>query len=158
MSHIWMSHLAHMNESCRTYEWVMSYVTRTNESRLTHVNASWMSEEGLKPKGNAHASYEWVMSHMCACVMYGSCLTYQWVMSHIWMSHVTHINGSCHTYEWIMSHMCACVMNGSCLTRVKFSWMNSIWHTWKCLSHTHECVMASVGPVACVHVYVCVCV
>jgi len=26
-------------------------------------------------------------------------------MSHIWMSHVTHINESCHTYEWVMSHI-----------------------------------------------------
>ena len=25
-------------------------------------------------------------------------------MSHIWMSHVTHMNESCHTYEWVMSH------------------------------------------------------
>jgi len=25
----------------------------------------------------------------------------QW--SHIWMSHVTHMNESCHTYEWVMS-------------------------------------------------------
>jgi len=34
---------------------------------------------------------------------------YEWVMSHIWMSHVTHMNGSCHeschTCEWVMSHM-----------------------------------------------------
>jgi len=28
----------------------------------------------------------------------------QWVMSHMWMSHVTHVNESCHTYEWVMSH------------------------------------------------------
>jgi len=26
MSYIWMSHVAHMNESCRTYEWDISYV------------------------------------------------------------------------------------------------------------------------------------
>jgi len=25
MSHIWMSHVTHMNESCHTYEWVMSH-------------------------------------------------------------------------------------------------------------------------------------
>jgi len=30
---------------------------------------------------------------------------YEWVMSHIWMSHVTHMNESCHTCEWVMSHM-----------------------------------------------------
>ena len=26
MSHIWMSHIAHMDESCRTYGWVMSHI------------------------------------------------------------------------------------------------------------------------------------
>ena len=26
MSHIWMSHVTHMNESCHTYEWVMSHI------------------------------------------------------------------------------------------------------------------------------------
>ena len=26
-------------------------------------------------------------------------------MSHIWMSHVTHMNESCHTYEWVISHI-----------------------------------------------------
>ena len=30
---------------------------------------------------------------------------YEWVMSHIWMSHVTHMNESCHTCEWVMSHI-----------------------------------------------------
>jgi len=33
----------------------------------------------------------WMMSHI-------SCPTCQWVMSHIWMSHITHMNNSCHTY------------------------------------------------------------
>jgi len=28
-----------------------------------------------------------------------------WVTSHIQMSHVTHINESCHTYDWVTSHM-----------------------------------------------------
>jgi len=34
-----------------------------------------------------------------------SCHTYQWVMSHISMSHVTRMNESCHTYQWVMSHV-----------------------------------------------------
>ena len=41
------------------------------------------------------------MSHVSH--MNESCHTYEWVMSHIWMSHVTHMNESCHTYE---SHVC----------------------------------------------------
>ena len=29
---------------------------------------------------------------------------YEKVVSGIWMSHVTHMNESCHTYEWVMSY------------------------------------------------------
>ena len=29
----------------------------------------------------------------------------EWVMSHIWMSHVTHMNESCHTHERVMPHI-----------------------------------------------------
>jgi len=41
MSHVWITHVTRMNESCHTYEWVMLYtwmsdVTRMNESCLTH--------------------------------------------------------------------------------------------------------------------------
>jgi len=43
----------------------------------------------------------WHNSFVCVTwnVMKWSCHTYGWVMSHIWMSHVTHMNESCHTYE-----------------------------------------------------------
>jgi len=42
MSHIWMSHVTHMNESWHIYEWVMSqiwisHVTHMNESCQTHA-------------------------------------------------------------------------------------------------------------------------
>jgi len=32
-----------------------------------------------------------------------SCHTYEWVMSHIWLSHVTHMNESCHIYSCHMA-------------------------------------------------------
>jgi len=75
MSHIWMSHVTHLNESSHTYEWVMSHiwmshVTHMNKS-FTHMNKSWHAHE--------------------------------WVMPHTWMSHATHMNESCHTHEWVMS-------------------------------------------------------
>ena len=75
MSHIWMSHVTHMNASRHTYEWVMSHIWMRH---VTHMNAS------------CH-TYEWVMSHA-----WTSRVTYEWVMSHIQMSRVT--------YEWDMSH------------------------------------------------------
>ena len=64
------------------------------------------------------------MSHMWlshVTHMNESCHTYEWVMSHIWMSPVTHTNESCHTYEWVMSHI----------------WMSHVTHTNESC-HTHE--------------------
>jgi len=72
MSHIWMSHVTHTNEPCRTYEWVMSHIwmSRIWICHVTRVNES--------------------------------CHTCEWVMSHVWMGHVASMNESCHTYEWIV--------------------------------------------------------
>jgi len=52
--------------------------------------------------------------------------TYEWDMSHIKMRHVTYKNESCHTYEWVMSHI---VMNESCHT----------YHTWRLDKSRHTC-------------------
>jgi len=73
MSHMWMSHVTHMNASFWTCQCIMSHMWM---SHVTHMNASCRA-------------YECVMSHMNA-----SCRTYEWVMS---------MNESCHTYEWVMS-------------------------------------------------------
>jgi len=108
-SQVIMCHVTYMNESCRTYEWVMSHIW------VRHV--AHMSE--------ACRTYRWVMSHM---YISESCYTYEWIyrrakytnaswMSHVprkdafmsntWMSHVTNMNESCQirmshvTYEWV---------------------------------------------------------
>jgi len=39
MSHIWMSHVAHINESCNTYEWVMLHI------RMSHVTLQAVAPE-----------------------------------------------------------------------------------------------------------------
>ena len=54
---------------------------------------------------------------------------YERVMSHIWMSHVTHMNESCHTYGWVMSHI----------------WMSHVTHR-NVSCHTYECVMCNKRP------------
>ena len=129
MSHVWMSHVTHMNESCHPYEWVMSCIGMSHESRHANVVVT--------------DTYEWVMSHIWmshVTRMNESCHPYEWVMSHIWishvtcaghmadaqreihrrsafgthqpprisnlllLSHVTYMHESCHTYEWVMSY------------------------------------------------------
>jgi len=88
MSHIWMSHVTHRNESCHasgyalnmpetrptfTYERVMSHiilfhVTRWND-HVTHMNESCQT-------------YKCVMTHIWVIIHF----------IHLWMSHITHIN------------------------------------------------------------------
>jgi len=108
MSLIWMSHVTHMNESCHSYEWVMSLIWM---SHVPHIRKS------------CH-TYEWVMSLIWmshVTHMNESCHSYEWVTSLIWMSHVTHMNESCHSYTQVMSHM----------------WIIGVKHANK-PCHTHE--------------------
>jgi len=80
-SHMWMSRVAHIDESRRTYEWV--HVAHMNESCRT---------------------YKWVMSHIWmsrVAHMDESRRTYEWIVLHIWISYVAYINESCYTYEWV---------------------------------------------------------
>jgi len=73
-SHVWMSHVTCMNESCHTYESVTLHTTCDIPctSHVTHMNES---------------------RYTC-----------EWVMSHTWMSHVIHVNESCHTYDSVTPH------------------------------------------------------
>jgi len=82
--------------------------------------------------------YEWVLSHTCmshVTHINKSCHTYEWVVSHIWTSRVTHMNESCHTYERVVSHIWTSHvthMNESCHTFycvVSRIWMRRITHT-----------------------------
>jgi len=89
------------------------------------------------------------MSHVTH--MNESCHTYKSVMSHIWMSHVTHMNESWHTYGWVISHM-----NESCHT---YEWiMSHIWmrhvmsHIWMRLVKCHDSfIRVSRDAFTCAH-------
>ena len=72
MSHIWMSHVTHMNESCHTYEWVMS---RRHAIHLRHLVL--------------RLDTRWRMSHVTH--MNESCHTYEWVMSRRHAMHLRHL-------------------------------------------------------------------
>jgi len=90
-----MSHVSHMNESCLSYEWVMSLIWM---SHVSHMNESCLS-------------YEWVMSHVLFIretrLVHIRDITkrYEWVMSRVWVSRVLHMKESCCTCEKVMSHM-----------------------------------------------------
>jgi len=111
MSHVWRSHVTHMNESCRTYEWVVSHILISHVAQMNSLQQSAQVWSYITHMGGSYHTYEWVMSHTWMnhvthingleqspqvwsyiTHMGGSRHTYEWIMSHIWMSHVTHIN------------------------------------------------------------------
>jgi len=91
MSHIRMSHFAHMDASCHTYGGVTSH---TYASHVARVSVSCRT-------------YGWVllhtwMSHECCC-------THKWVMSRhmdewccTWMSHIAHMDITCHKHSYLL--------------------------------------------------------
>ena len=83
MSHVSTSHVTHINESCHTYQRVMSHcITHAYDFYPTYTKASCHTYQRVM-------SHIW-MSHVTH--INESCHTYEWVMSHISTSHVTHIN------------------------------------------------------------------
>jgi len=77
MCHIHMSHVSHTRESCFTYDWVICY------SHMRHVS---------------HMDNKSCVTHACV----KSCATHACIKFQIPISHVSHMNKSCHTYEWVM--------------------------------------------------------
>ena len=89
MSHVRMSHVTHMHESCHSYEWVMSHV------RMSHV--TWRMSHVTR-KNESCQTYESVMSHeqiklvprqrVCACV----CVCVSVWMSNALRAHATRVS------------------------------------------------------------------
>ena len=70
MSHIWMSHVSHMNESCLTYEWVMSHIWMSPSSIM---DRGWALLNRLDKYYTAGLIHIWVTNYM-----YLSRTTYRW--------------------------------------------------------------------------------
>ena len=108
MSHICMSHVTHVNESCHTYT-----CDRT-QRLLTHITISWVMSHICM----SHVTHVNKSCHTYACCRTQRLLTHMamdWVMSHIWMKDTSNANKKCHmgksaktqrlsTYVW-MSHV-----------------------------------------------------
>jgi len=149
MSHIWISHVIHIHESCHTYEWVMSHIWI---SHVIHIHES------------CH-TYAWVMSHIYmshVIHIHESCHTYAWVMSRIYMSHViytewvtstfyhvTHMNRSYPTHQPRHTSKRGWLVNG--VTPDISIW----WHTYtwvmahiymRRVSHTYEMSHVDIIP------------
>jgi len=83
--------IASIKVSWQTYEWVMSHVQQTSYSRqrmMARMNVSWHTYEWHDSFIRLQATY------LAADVIFKA--AQGCVMAHIWMSHVTHMNESCH--------------------------------------------------------------
>jgi len=121
VTHIWMSHvtptsITHVNESCHLNEW-----------HCTHIDESCHTQE--------NHTYEWVMSHPGALLMWMSHVTLRSITHvnescHLKICHRTHANESCHTNE---CHPCERVMSHS---GVLLMWMSHV--TLRSITHVNE--------------------
>jgi len=115
MSHIGMSHVPRINESCHTYEcssirllWVISHIW---ETRLTYewvMSPIWMSHVPHVNESCLPMPHMWIQRHLAPAShvprMNESCHTYEWVTSHLQTIHVTHVNESCHICKRVLFH------------------------------------------------------
>jgi len=90
-SHIWVSHVTHMNEPCHTCDWVMSHKCMNHVTCVTWIVMSHVT------RVDQIVLYTCVTRPIHLCDIFLS--------SHIWMSHVTYMNESCHVYRWVASHI-----------------------------------------------------
>jgi len=133
-----MRHVAHMNESRLTYEWVMSHirmrhVAHMNESRhMSHIRTSHVSHMYMR---HGWVKRDWNLKVTHVCHMNESCLT---CVDVSWMGHVSHVWIS---HGWIPSHTHESV----CLTHVNVSWQVE--------APLHACMCMCVCECKCV----CVC-
>ena len=165
---LWMSHVTHMNASCHTYEWVMSYmwmshVIHMNESCHTHTAACAHCVTHMKE--SCH-TYEGVVAQpMSSTMSHAVCAT--WLMSHV--TSTRHFDNE----TWLMSHfdnetglMSSTMSHEPChtwlISRVTHdSWvrqwvMSHIWrHSLNKSSKHHELFTVSTiwaSPISC-HTY-----
>jgi len=107
VSHVRMSHVTHLYESCDTFKWVMSHrLTGTLlQSHTKHLTC------GTRKKWVMSQTFKWVMSH-----------TFKWVMSH---RHTAAVSNE--TFDmWRTVYTCSCWIwwgpNGGWL-RARGSWI-----------------------------------
>ena len=133
MSHIWMSHVIHMNESCQTYEWVMSHIWM---SHVTHMNESCHTHES----GYLHVWHD-VCDMNQPHVWHDSFICVPWLIPMCAMTHpyVCHDSSICVT--WLRWRICSaqhahifgaseCLFHQRCvMSRTPHSHTHSyLWH------------------------------
>jgi len=113
-AHIWMSHVANVwmrDDHTLTWSYPHSYMCDVTHWHVCHdslIQVTWSRDMIM----SAYVGKRWSWSSLSHVThMNESCHTYRLgIVSvpkylRIWMSHPTNMNESCHTCEWVMSHI-----------------------------------------------------
>jgi len=143
MTHLYMCH--HMWMSRVTCEWITSFIHVTYEWVMSHLWMSHVWHDSLIRDVNVNESWRDSftsrMSESCDVIHSHTCTRRrecgrQYMLRH--MTHVTHMNGSCHAYQRVMSRVSTShVMNESChayqwaMPRISMHHVtNADWGAW----------------------------
>jgi len=157
-----MSHYTYMNQSCHTYECVVSYIWISHgahmyENDKTRAWKESVTSHGTHSNASRHA-YEWVMSHehidrtralRKSVGTNESCHMYECVVSHIWVTRGIQIDETDRARAskeggWIMSHIRMRHITRTNEAYHTYGWVMSqrhayIWseHTYMSVTHTY---------------------
>jgi len=87
MSHTWMRHGPHLNESWRFHEWVMSHMSHIRMSHASRLSDSYHTHISVAPANSNKSCHMSHVSHMNDMMWHESCHTHE-----------------CHAFEWVIPH------------------------------------------------------
>ena len=105
MSHVWMSHVTHMNESCRTSEGVMSHITQSHSANDTYLSYDIWQVICHRLWHDLFICVTWLI-HMCDMSR-----SYVWHDSFICVTWLIHMSDMTHSYlgqKCIHMQKCIC--------------------------------------------------
>jgi len=173
-SHMWTSHVKHINESCHTHKQgrYTSHLCPSLSKNITHMNESCQTNE-------SRHTYKWVTSHMWirhvteiegggtlllniyaflrhVTHMSKSCHRLEEVMSSMWMSYVMHMNESRHACEWVTSRIWMNFIKHTNESRHTYIWISQVTHSsWMWRNHVkYEWVMSHMNDSCHAHEWV----
>jgi len=142
--------MSHINESCHTYECVIWYVYMNVYVWEGGTSVSECSVNESCHTSMSHVTYMNVSHYRCTWM----CMRERGgrvCLSARWMSHVTHINESCHIYEYVILqlYMNVYAWEGRGGVGLSARWMSHVTHQWV-MSHTWMCHIIGVPESVCV--------
>jgi len=154
-----------MHESCHTYEWVTSHIWMSHVTRLwwirvdsvehvfqmclrhvTHMKETCHTQESI-------ASRIWTRMNTSRHVYEKGIHKSRSVMSRVWMSHVTHMDGSCHMCACTFTYMHLCIKWGVIVTYVHAHMIHA--HKWH--SESHMCMRIWLMHICDIASHICAC-